>query len=396
MGRQKSKNTIEVCEGVYIKKNGSSPKWHYYFALGGHQHRSSTKTTDQAKARKIALDAYDDARERQRTGKVIQKISFKKLTTKYIESLKGIPKEKFHKETLDRHFMEFFGRYDDITKITQGTTHDYLSHRREKSGHKILNQSLNKENAVFNQMMRFAHEHSWISKELRIKRQSEAQSYNRRAHFKLEEYRQLLRVSRKRRDELIGKNVKGQARGLNINKFWQRALLHDIIIVLANTGMRVDEMKTVRWCDIDWKEHTIKLHSAGKTKSSRSLIVRGYGIQALQRIKERRESWLEKETPKALDDKERVQSLPNGTEIKSFKKGFNQLLEECGFNYADKKEKHSMTSLRHTFATLRLTARNGKRASMRGLSRQLGTSQKMIEKHYGHDDVEDYRDEIMG
>jgi len=32
----------------------------------------------------------------------------------------------------------------------------------------------------------------------------------------------------------------------------------------------------------------------------------------------------------------------------------------------------------------------------RALAKQLGTSTKMIEKNYGHDVVEDYRDELMG
>jgi hypothetical protein len=36
----------------------------------------------------------------------------------------------------------------------------------------------------------------------------------------------------------------------------------------------------------------------------------------------------------------------------------------------------------------------GKRATMRALSQQMGTSEKMIQRHYGHDQIEDYRDEL--
>jgi hypothetical protein len=53
-----------------------------------------------------------------------------------------------------------------------------------------------------------------------------------------------------------------------------------------------------------------------------------------------------------------------------------------------------LTSLRHTYATFRLTTKIGKRATMRALAQQMGTSDRMIQKHYGHDQIEDYRDEL--
>ena len=58
------------------------------------------------------------------------------------------------------------------------------------------------------------------------------------------------------------------------------------------------------------------------------------------------------------------------------------LLKDCGFEYKNADDKHTLTSLRHSYATFRLTGIKGKRASMRGLATQMGTSQKMLEKHY--------------
>lgn len=54
-----------------------------------------------------------------------------------------------------------------------------------------------------------------------------------------------------------------------------------------------------------------------------------------------------------------------------------------------------LTSLRHTYTTLRLTTRTGIRASVKALSKQMGTSERMIERHYGHDQILDYRDELL-
>lgn len=72
----------------------------------------------------------------------------------------------------------------------------------------------------------------------------------------------------------------------------------------------------------------------------------------------------------------------------------NGLLKACNFNYADIKDKHTLTSLRHTYATLALTKATGRRTPTRALAEQMGTSEKMIQAHYGHDTVEDYRYEL--
>ena len=48
------------------------------------------------------------------------------------------------------------------------------------------------------------------------------------------------------------------------------------------------------------------------------------------------------------------------------------------------------------FAGCREFVQKGIRATTRALAKQMGTSQRMIEKHYGHDEIEDYRDELSG
>ena len=33
---------------------------------------------------------------------------------------------------------------------------------------------------------------------------------------------------------------------------------------------------------------------------------------------------------------------------------------------------------------------------MRALAEQMGTSERMIQQHYGHDEIVDYEDELLG
>ena len=164
-------------------------------------------------------------------------------------------------------------------------------------------------------------------------------------------------------------------------------------MILANTGMRVDESKTIIWRNVDFNNGTILLEYAGKTRSSRRIVMRDSAIKALQRIKERRLAFLSR-SDGILDPNEKVIALPDGKAVGSFKKGFDQLLRASEFKYESKEDRHVLTSLRHTYATFRLTTKIGKRATMRALAQQMGTSDRMIQKHYGHDQIEDYRDEL--
>lgn len=59
-------------------------------------------------------------------------------------------------------------------------------------------------------------------------------------------------------------------------------------------------------------------------------------------------------------------------------------------------KKHALTLLSSSNASFFPTTRSGNRASVRALAKQMETSEKMIERHYGHDVVEDYRDELAG
>jgi hypothetical protein len=123
--------------------------------------------------------------------------------------------------------------------------------------------------------------------------------------------------------------------------------------------------------------------------------MRDGACQAIKRIQDRRLKFLESKK-QAFDVNEKIFSLPNSIAVVSLKKIFKELLTAYGFKFKTIFEKQALTLLRHTYATFRLTTRSGNRASVRALVKQMGTSKKMIERHYGHDVVEDYRDELAG
>ena len=391
---KKAKSTlITVGEGVYIVKKCGSDNYSYYFRFAGIAFRKSTKTNDRNKAAQIALNAYHDALDKKRSGKLVEKTSFKKLAAKYLESIKGQGKYKYHSDQVLRYLMKFFGKMDDISKINQGTLNDYMIWRRQQS--EVVNQTLNRENVVLNQMLRFGADYGWNSRDLRIKFQSQKESHRRRAHFTFKEYAMLRKMSQKRIDAFKKLDLSAKNKALLTNQHWAVCLLHDIILIIANTGIRVDELSTVKWKNINWEDTSITLEYAGKTRSTRKIFVRRSGMDALKRIKDRRLAYLEKHALGSLKDDERIQSLPTGRFIKSMKKYFDTLLKDCRFKYKSAKDKHTLTSLRHSYATFGLTRKHTDKVTMRMLAKQMGTSEKMIERHYGHDSTSDYKDELL-
>lgn len=395
MGRIKNDYSIEVVEGLYIRlnPNAKNPKYLYSFTLKGQQHRASTKTNNEADAKLIALKAYTDAKNNIREGKTSQKHSFKKLCRVYLQNIESTPKHKFHKETIARHFAPFFDRFDNVSTIRNIDIDAYLVHRRAKVNGKVKNNSINKENVVLRNLLVTAVKYNWVADQLSVVRLPEEDSA--RPHFTEIEYLKLTEMSRKRMNEYLPSKKKKQDKGLSRPTYWSRALLHDIIIIISNTGLRVDEIKTVRWKDINFNNETLALHKKGKVKAHREVVMRGkYCIRALERIKERRINEL-KSKNRSFDINERVQSLPNGTFVHSLGKGFRELINVCDFDYSDRNHRHTLTSLRHTYATLRLTD-SVQPAGITALALQMGTSTKMIEKHYNHAIPNDFKSQLRG
>ena len=70
---------------------------------------------------------------------------------------------------------------------------------------------------------------------------------------------------------------------------------------------------------------------------------------------------------------------PDGRPIGSFEKGFEQVLDEAGVLHGSDGKKRVPYSLRHTYATMRIS----EGVSVFQLAANMGTSVEMIENFYG-------------
>jgi integrase len=96
------------------------------------------------------------------------------------------------------------------------------------------------------------------------------------------------------------------------------------------------------------------------------------------------------ELGKKPDKTEYVFCHKDGKPIGSFKSGFTALIRDAGVEYDRNKDRRTIYSLRHTYATFRLL----EGVNHYVLARNMGTSVKMLEQHYGHTSNRAMADEL--
>ena len=390
MGRKPNADTIRLVAGVTLKRLPRTGIWQLSCSAHSQTIRKSLMTTDETAARLAALDYYQAQREHILLGKAFNRVSFPEAATAYLQTVIGKSKRDYHAETIDRHLLPYFENFKDIRQVTAGKVSDYLVHRRTKNAREPEPQTLNRENTVLRQLLAYAVIQQWLPEKVLVPHINQSLTARRRRNFTPAEYGLLVRTARRRIQEAMDNPRERHVAD-------QRRLLLDAIVIMANSGLRVDELHKLNWRGVLWADGDIQLERAGKRRSNRRLVLNESAIVALKRIAKRRQLWLSRRQQSTeLDPLEPVISLPSGIPVTSFKKQFRTLLDACGFEYRNAAERHSLTSLRHTYATRLLTRKHRARPTVSALAKQMGTSTKMIEAHYAHDTVEDYRDDIRG
>lgn len=383
MAAKKKATTIEVVEGLYLQPLKQSPNSQIYFRHENKSYRKSAGTDDVRAAKRAAMAYYKAVIT---SPAPTEKVQFSQCGERYLNSIKHDGKHKYHSETYHRHLLPYFSKVKGVANLTDADVEAYVEHRRDKGDKPPTPATINRENTVLRQLLAYSKRIGLIDAVPVVPHLSERATRQRRPHFTLAEYRALHRTARNR----IGEAQRDpQIRHLVDT----RRLLYDAVILLTNSGMRVDELHNITWRDIVWADSVIKLNRAGKMKSTRKLIVKRAGMNALARIQKRRLAQLSDNDASRIAN-ERVIAMPDGTPVNSMKRAFSGLLEAANVSPPAGGPKHAMTSLRHTYATFALTAK-GKRVPKSALAKQMGTSERMIEQFYGHDEVEDFRDLLL-
>ena len=150
------------------------------------------------------------------------------------------------------------------------------------------------------------------------------------------------------------------------------------VLVLANTGLRVGELRGLRWSDL----RTVQTNDGtrlvaevrGKT-GAREVVFQDGADTYIKRIYDQRIEELGDLPP----DDQVIFCHKDGTPIQTMKTAFYSLLKFAGVPVERNGGSRTIYSLRHFYATMRLSHDT----SPFLLAKQMGTSVEMLEKFYG-------------
>ena len=330
----------------------------------------SAKTADDFEARRFAEDLYYQLEGRARRGESVKSPTFKHVFEEWKKSLgvdRKICSEKYTEGNIRKIEIWALPHLGNqaVEAIKEDALAEYLQWRVDHAKKTPAISTLRNERTVLNQIFRFAKRKGYISDPPVIAIPSSRQ--NSRPDISETEWRTLYTYLRKYVKEAQDKR-----------RYRERFYLQHYILILANSGIRVGEARHLRWRDI----------SSTKTLSGQKRLiftVRGKTGEREVVCNETVERYVERlrnfrsEEAKMLNLEEPIFCHPNGRPIGSFKKGFEQVLNEAGVLRGSDGKKRVPYSLRHTYATMRIS----EGVSVFQLAANMGTSVEMIESFYG-------------
>lgn len=314
---------------------GTGPE---YRKLGGRIVYKSTRTTDEHQAYKFADDLYHQQLVKVHTGEISKGPKLVVGIDRYIERFENDLKQSVqYRILLLKRVKPLVGRqtFDSLTTATISKLTEDLR-KATKTGSMSPNTVKRIHNDLRN-FFRWSVEEGLLKEIPKFPRINSEKS--RRPHFNEAEWRKLVRYLR----EFVKVENKKTRR--------ERKKLVDYVLILANTGIRVGEARTLKWRDIrevdggTGKPKNVILTVNGKT-GIREVVARTPDVKKyVRRLYDLRIEELDGEP---LSSDGLVFCHKDGSEIGSFKKSFQSLLKACGLEKDSFGRGRTVYSLRHT------------------------------------------------
>jgi integrase-like protein len=232
---------------VYMRENSSV--WQCSSYLDGRNRRASTKEEGLAKAKDFAEDWYFELRNKKIRGELIAEKTFTQAADRFekeYEIMTAGERNKDHvrgnKSRLRNHLIPYFGDMG-LSKITSGVIQDYRVFRMaEDPNFKPPSFStMHKEIVTLRLVLKTSIRHEWLTAlpDMSVPYRT-SNKVSHRAWFSPEEYKKLYTATRENAQKAEKKPWRHTA-----------AQLHDLILFMANTGVRPDEVNRLQYRDVE-------------------------------------------------------------------------------------------------------------------------------------------------
>ena len=367
---------------VVVHRRPNSPYWHCRFKLQNSAwHRQSTRQASIEHAVRTACDLYDETRFRQRLGLAQKSPTFTEIAhaTLYLmrqELDAGIGKSVYasYITCIEKYFLPYFGekRFEEITYTD---IHEFEIWRNRQMNKVPRSSTLNNFASAWTKLQQTAINKGWISERVAIpKLTAKGLKGKTRPAFSRDEINRLFEFM---------KDWIHQGR-LTIEQE-TRPLLRDYVEILFYTGVRHGtEALNICWNHIEW--HTqgdkryLRIWVSGKT-GGRWIIAKHKAEEALKRLHSRQRAVWDIPFDRLLETRvpERIFVFANGHQPARIDGAFKRLMQDSGLGLSQDGQMRTLYSLRHTYATLELLEN---KMDIHTLSKQMGNSAAMIDRHY--------------
>ena len=373
---------------LYQRPDHKVKKWQARISVEGASGyaRFSTKMSNAKDAERVALDKYFELKNKVDKGGSLQGKTVKQTYDEWLEYLPVVSMDKsedYINETtskVKRVCVDYFKTkpIGDITNTdAQQMMGEYLR------GKELASSTIRGTRAALNLFFKFAVDRDYIKSVPSIPVPSLKK--NPRPEFNKDEWKKLTTYLR----QWVEEPCKGE-RGLNgfdKKRHRERFYLQHYVLIMGNTGIRVGEMRNVRWVDLDKVEVTggeerLLFSVDGKT-GKRDVIANAGTERYIRRLYEYRRDELGK-TDDDFDRTEFIFCHPDGKRIGTYRGSFETLLKDTKLRKDKNGNNRTLYSLRHTYATMRINE-----VPIYQLAINMGTSVEMIEDYYSHAKVRD-------
>jgi integrase len=375
--------TIRLRDGelVIYKRTRSLLYQCRYKLADGAWHRCSTHKATLEHAIARACDIYDEARYRQRLGLAHRTHSVAQIAAICCAELRVNIDARGKKSALndylsviERYVVPYFGERL-LESLTHTDIREFELWRDRQMQRQPKTSTLNNFTTAWNRLIATAVERGFISERVPVpKLTARGAKGSTRPAFSGEEMASLLEFMNE-----------WQHKGRLSVEREMRPLLRDYVELLLYTGIRHGtEAMNIRWKDIEW--HTkdgvryLRIWVSGKT-GGRWLIAKHAAVNALQRLHARQRNVCEMsfETLFAARVPHLLFRHSDGHQPHSLVGTFRKLMRDSGLLKNTEGQNRTLYSIRHTYATLALLEGA---ADIHTLSKQMGNSAAMIERHY--------------
>ena len=368
---------------VLFLREGKKPKYYVRLKIpDSDKYKTiSTKTSDRNEGVRISMDLYDEYYHKVKLGGSVVSRTYKDVFSEWSKNRSNSYKKNSTDRTIEYvgvYSVDYFGKML-IDKITSKDFHEYFDWRKVNYKKKVpSNETLNRERTSIQSLFKYCYQRGYITEPLSIPK-LKTNGISRRPTFTMNEWKKITTGMRQWVEE-----------GKPLGRWRERYITQQYVLIMSNCGVRVGEMRHVRWDDISsvqTDEGTQLVFRVSGKVGERDCVLNPSSDVYVKRLFDLRKEELGFDPP--LNEYLFLSRRTNKP-YTSFKTSFNGALKYCGVPIEKNGMNRTIYSLRHFYGTQRLKGD----MNPYHLSKQMGTSVEMIEKFYGHILTKDVIDSV--